>query len=135
VATSITPNRNTRGSKRPKEGITVTTSPLKRRKKVVTSRAAQRGGGGAKGAIWRAPVILGVRAVIFGGDGQSFFWQKNSGFWAKYHTKIPCKKERNEKVVDGDVGGGGDEGSPPKIFLGPLKSSGQPWFLVAVTVQ
>ena len=33
VATSITPKGNTRGSKRPKEGITVTTSPLKRRKK------------------------------------------------------------------------------------------------------
>ena len=98
----------------------MTTSPLKRRKKVVTSRVAQRGG--AKGAIWRGPVILGGRAVIFfgGGDGQSFFWQNISGFWAKYHTKIPCKKERNEKVVNGDVGGGGDEGSPPKKFsLGP----------------
>jgi hypothetical protein len=33
VATSITPKGNTRGSKRPKEGITVTTSPLKRRGK------------------------------------------------------------------------------------------------------
>ncbi|CAB4038147.1 Hypothetical predicted protein, partial [Paramuricea clavata] len=33
VATIITPKGNTRGSKRPKEGITVTTSPLKRRGK------------------------------------------------------------------------------------------------------
>jgi hypothetical protein len=81
------------------------------------------------------PSYFGGKGSYFGGDGQSFFWQNISGFWAKYHTKIPCKKERNEKVVNGDVGEGGDEGSPPKIFLGPLKSSGQPWFLVAVTVQ
>eukprot|EP00795_Rhopilema_esculentum_P006570 gene6570-12106_t len=33
IATSITPKGNTKGSKRPKEGITITTSPLKRRKK------------------------------------------------------------------------------------------------------
>ncbi len=33
IATSITPKANTKGSKLPKEGITITTSPLKRRKK------------------------------------------------------------------------------------------------------
>ena len=33
MATSITPKANTKGSKRPKEGITVTTSALKKQKK------------------------------------------------------------------------------------------------------
>lgn len=32
IATSITPKGNTKGSKRPREGITVTNSPLKKRK-------------------------------------------------------------------------------------------------------
>lgn len=33
IATTITPKGNTKGSKRPREGITVTTSPLKKQKK------------------------------------------------------------------------------------------------------
>jgi hypothetical protein len=79
---------------------------------------------------------LGGRAVIWGGGWSVIFLAKY--FW--FLGKIPYQntmynKERNEKVVDGDVGGGGDEESPQKNCLGPLKSSGQPCFLVAVTVQ
>ena len=33
IATTITPKGNTKGSKRPRDGITVTTSPLKKQKK------------------------------------------------------------------------------------------------------
>ena len=136
MATSITPNGNTRGSKRPKEGITVTTSPLKRRKKVVASRVAQRGG--AKGAIWRAPVILGGRAVIFfGGGGMAshfsgkIFLVFGQNTIPKYHVKRKEMKKLSMGMSVGEV----MKGPPQKIFLGPLKSSGQPWFLVAVTVQ
>ena len=50
----------------------------------------------------------------------------------KYHV---IRKEMKKLSTGMSVGGGGVMKGPPKVCLGPLKSSGQPCFLVAVTVQ
>ena len=119
MATSITPNGNTRGSKRPKEGITVTTSPLKRRKKVVASRVAQRGE--QRGQFGGPQLFLGEGQLFFFGGGMAshfsgkIFLVFGQNTIPKYHVKRKEMKKLSMGMSVGEV----MKGPPQKFSLGP----------------
>jgi hypothetical protein len=69
----------------------------------------QRGQFGGPQLFWGEGQLFG------GGDGQSFFWQNISGFWAKYHVIRKEMKRLSTGMSVGEV----MKGPPKKSALGP----------------